>query len=110
MSIKHTSTTIGTKPLAAIVAEFRATIKPTQARKPSGPGWLEAIELRTKLRMGETAFSHLAKKQVDTGVWLREIGTKPGSSGIMRSTVYYRVAPHPAQPAPKQKQRATGGA
>ncbi len=89
--ISHTRTTIGTKPLDAIVAEFRATIPATLPSKPSGLGWLEATELRAKLQMGETAFSQLAKRQVDAGTWDRVTGTKPGRDGVMRSTMYYRV-------------------
>jgi len=91
MSIKHTRTTIGTKPLAAIVAEFRATLPPEKPSKPEGPGWIEVLELRKRLGMGETKFSQTAKAKVDSGEWQREIGTKMGRTGVMRSTTYYRV-------------------
>lgn len=110
MSIKHTSTTVGTKSLEAIVAEFRATIPDVPINKPAGPGWIEVNELRAKLGMGETAFSQLAKKQVDAGVWLRVIGTKLGRTGIMRSTTYYHVASNVAQIAPLAPKPAKRGA
>lgn len=94
--ISHTRTVVGTKPLAAIVAEFRATIPPTPPRRPTGPGWIEATELRAQLGMGETAFSTLAAQQVREGVWQREVGTKRMSTGRLRSTRYYHVAPKKA--------------
>lgn len=108
--IKHTCTTVGKKSIEAIVAEFRATLPPPKPGVPDGEGWVEVTDLRKRLGMGKTKFSQTAKAKVGSGEWQREIGTKMGRTGIMRSTMYYRVTPKVAQTRQNAPQRAKGGA
>jgi len=109
MSIKHTSTTIGTKPLAAIVAEFAATITYRVERKPDGPGWIEGSELAKALKMNRWAFGDAMRAGVAAGKYERASGSKMRANGQATGTMYYRIKPHPAQIAPKETKRAKGG-
>jgi len=110
MSTTHTRVTIGTKPLDAIVAEFAATIAFRVERRPDGPGWIEGTELAKALKMNRWAFGRVMREGVRAGKYERACGSKMRANGQATGTYYYRIAPDVAQVAPKQKQRATGGA
>lgn len=96
----HTRVTIGTKPAAAIIAEFKATLPVFHAGKPDGAGWLESVELMTALGIGRSTFQRAAHKNVAAGIWERKIGSKLGANGRPAGAYYYRVI-KPCKPARK---------
>lgn len=97
MSVKLSKTTIGTKSLEAIVAEFRATVRLRAESKPSGPGWIEATELCGALKMNRWAFGAAMRAGVKAGRYERAIGSKMRPSGQATGTYYYRVKPRTAK-------------
>lgn len=91
MSTTHTRVTIGTKPAAAIIAEFQATMPEFTPQPPAGTGWVEASELRAALNLTESKFKRLAFERMRAGVWERDTGTKLNKNGKLCGAFYYRV-------------------
>lgn len=100
MSTTHTRVTIGTKPAAAIIAEFQATLPEFTPQPPAGKGWVEAAELRAALNRTESKFKRLVCDRIRAGAWERATGTKLNKNGKLCGAFYYRVV-KPCKPAPK---------
>lgn len=91
MSTTHTRVTIGTKPAAAIIAEFRATLPVPKPQPPAGRGWVEASCLRAALGYNAGKFKRLVLNRTKTGAWERATGTKIDRRGNLCGAYYYRV-------------------
>ena len=89
----HTRVTIGTKPAAAIIAEFKATLPEFEPQPPAGSGWVEACELRSALGLTESKFKRLVLNRTHAGAWERDTGTKLNKNGKLCGAFYYRVKP-----------------
>ena len=89
MSTQSTTTVIGTKPMAALVAEWREQIE--HHRKlasvvPAGEGWVEVGELMSALGMLRGRFYPFAKAEIEAGRAERFNGYAEG-----KRTVWYRL-------------------
>lgn len=115
MSIKHTSTTVGTKSLAAIVAEFAADFNaPPQAQPPDDrPGWVESRQLMRELKLTRGQFERFIYPRTRAGLYEMARGKVIDSRGVLNVGFYYRradKAPNVAQIAPLAPKPAKRGA
>lgn len=115
MSIKHTSTRVGTKPLEAIVAEFAADLKTKAAPRPPDdrPGWIESRVLMQQLNMTRSSFERFIYPRKKAGLYELGRGTVIDSRGVLNVGFYYRRAdnaPKVAQIAPLAPKPAKRGA
>ena len=91
--ISHTRTTIGTKPLAAIVAEFAASFPAYKENVPAGPGWVEATALTKALKISRWTFARRMREGIAAGKYECAIGSKMRAGGKASGTRYYRIKP-----------------
>jgi hypothetical protein len=94
MSTHTTKVTIGTKPLAAIVAEFAADVAKGPKPQPpdARPGWVEYSVLLKELNMSAGQFERHFYPRVRSGEYESGRGTKIGKLGTLCVTSYYRRA------------------
>ena len=99
MSTQSTTTVIGTKPMAALVAEWREHVdqqRKMERRLPVGEGWVEVSAIMCALDMRRGTFYPFIKAQIDAGCAERFTGYAE-----RKKTVWYRIIKPAAAAKPK---------
>ena len=92
MSTKTQVVTIGTKPMSAILAEWKSCADEANAtNRPTGPGWLTKKEIRAATGFGVCKADAFVKGLVAAGRAEVYAGSDRNKNGVDHRQIWYKL-------------------